>query len=80
MQDDDLRKMLEQAAELGAKRALHSVGLQDEEAGNDVRELRGLLDSWRGAKRTAITAIVQAITAALLGAMALGAFFEFSKK
>ena len=80
MRDDELRTMMEQAAEIGAKKALYSVGLHDEDAGNDIHELRGLLDSWRGAKKTVVTAIVQAVTAALLGAMALGAYFELSKK
>ena len=80
MRDDELRAMMEQAAELGAKKALHSVGLHDEEAGNDIHELRGLLDAWRSAKGTVLTTLVKAITTAVLGALALGAFLEFGKK
>lgn len=80
MREDELKNMMEQAAELGAKKALRSVGLHDEDAGSDVRELRGLLESWRSAKQTVIMTFVKVITTALLGAMAFGAIFEFNKK
>lgn len=73
---DDLHKIIEEAATLGAKKALNDVGLHDEEAGDDVKELRGLLDSWRSAKATAWKAIVQAITIGFLGLLAGAVWFK----
>lgn len=52
-----LRGVIEEAAELGARRALASLGLEDEEAGKDMRELRGLLGAWRDAKKSAVQAV-----------------------
>lgn len=47
-----LRALVEEAGELGATRALTRLGLADEGAGADVRELRELLKTWREAKRS----------------------------
>lgn len=44
-------EQLEAAIETGARRALASVGLGDEEAGQDIRDLRGLMDAFRGVRR-----------------------------
>jgi hypothetical protein len=52
-----LRGVIEEASELGARRALASLGLEDAEAGKDMRELRGLLGAWRDAKRSAVQAV-----------------------
>lgn len=68
----ELATLLDQAAEKGARRALESVGLHDNSAGNDIRELRGLLDSWRDAKKTALGAIVKWATLGFLGILAAG--------
>ena len=46
-----LRAIAEEAGELGATRALTRLGLADEGAGGDVRELRELLRMWRDTKR-----------------------------
>jgi hypothetical protein len=68
----ELSTLLDQAAERGARRALESVGLHDQSAGNDIRELRGLLDSWRDAKKTAFGAMVKWLTLGFLGILAAG--------
>lgn len=34
------------------KSALKEVGLHDDDAGNDVRDLRSLITDWRGIKKT----------------------------
>ena len=47
-----LAEMLELAAHDGARRALHELGLGDEDAPADVRELRSLLEVWRDFKKT----------------------------
>ena len=52
-----LRAIAEEAGELGATRALTRLGLADEAATGDVRELRELLAAWRDAKRSAWKAV-----------------------
>lgn len=67
--DDVLwRAAVEEAAELGARRALARLGLADEAAREDVSELRELLKAWRDAKRSAWKA---AVDWAVRGALAL---------
>ena len=73
-------EMVERAAEAGAKKALREVGLSDDDANNDVRELRGLLDSFKFARRTFQRTIVQAITTIFLGALLAGAYFNFTDR
>lgn len=65
----ELQLMLNQAAECGAKRALAAVGLHDEHAAADVRDLRGVLEAWRSAKSTALTTAVKVITTLFLAAI-----------
>ncbi len=74
---EQLERMLERAAEAGARSALDRIGLHDEDAGHDMRELRGLLDAWRDAKRTATQTVVRTLTVALLGLLAAGAAIRF---
>ena len=45
-----LRAIVEEACEVGATRALRSIGLMDERAGPDITELRQLIQGWRDAK------------------------------
>jgi hypothetical protein len=42
-----LRAVVEEAGDLGAGRALARIGLADARAGEDLRELRELLQGWR---------------------------------
>jgi len=76
----DLEDMLERAAEGGAKKALLAVGLHDDEAAADVRDLRGLLDAWRDAKTTALRAVIGFAAKALLVAMLAGLGLKFIVK
>lgn len=68
---NDLENMLERAAEQGARRALESIGLHDEDAGRDVREIRGLLDSWRVVRRSMLDQLGKLIMLSILGGLAL---------
>lgn len=77
MSPEVIEDMINRAAKRGAKEALESIGLHDENAGDDMRELRGLLDAWRSTKQTVWSQIVKAVTMAVLGAMAAGAFLQF---
>lgn len=67
-----LRGVVEEASEMGARRALASLGLEDEHAGRDMRELRDLLGAWRDAKRSAVKAVAGWFVRLLLALMALG--------
>ena len=69
----ELEALIDKASEAGAKRALKEIGLDDVNAGNDLRELRGLLKSWQDMRKSALQAIVKFLTTALLGAILLGA-------
>ena len=58
MIDENLQRLLEQASETGAQRALAHLGLSDEGASKDMAELRELLSAWRDAKRSARKAVI----------------------
>ena len=72
MTELEIEAMIQRAAEAGAKKALHDVGLSDDDAMHDVREIRDLLDSWRSVKRTAGKTFVQIITSIILGFIIAG--------
>ncbi len=58
MIEENLQRLLEQASETGAQRALAHLGLADTGASKDMAELRELLSAWRDAKRSARKAVV----------------------
>ena len=84
MTELEIEAMIQRAAEAGAKRALRDVGLQDDDAVHDMREIRDLLDSWRAVKRTAGKTFVQIITSIILGFIIAGtaasSYFNFTPK
>ena len=58
MTEGEIRRLIDQAAEKGAACALRRVGLSDQDAGRDVRELRELLVAWRDIRKTARRTVV----------------------
>ena len=54
----DLEALVERAAESGSRKALAAVGLHDDDAPGDIRDLRGLIDGWRSLKRTALKSLI----------------------
>ena len=70
-----LRAVVEEASDLGAVRVLARMGLADDNAHNDLAELRQLLGAWRDAKASAWKAavgwVVRAVLALLLFAIAV---------
>jgi hypothetical protein len=72
MRSAEFQEMLENAAKAGAAEALRELGLHDENAAEDVRALRGLLDAWRDARRTAWQTAIKIITTGALVAMTVG--------
>ena len=80
MTKEEIAKLVEQSAELGARKALRDIGLSDEDALSDVSELRGLLDSWRSTKKTVARTVIQAVTTLVLGGLLAGSYFNFFGK
>ena len=68
----ELERLLERAAETGARRALHEVGLDATDAAGDIRDLRSLLAGFRLARRTAVQTSVRIITTGILLALMAG--------
>lgn len=67
-----LRALVEEASELGAARALESLGLHDARARRDMDELRELLQAWRDAKKTASKEVVTWAIRILLALLVVG--------
>ena len=63
---EDLEEMLDNAARRGAKEALRSIGLLDDDAAKDIIEMRSLLEAWRDTRNSVWSTIVKVTTVALL--------------
>jgi hypothetical protein len=59
------------------KSVLKEVGLHDDDAGNDVRDLRSLITDWRGMKKVVWQTVARAGTVFVLGLLMLGAWAKF---
>jgi len=60
------------------KSALKEVGLHDDDAGTDVRDLRSLITDWRGIKKTIWQTIARAGTIFVLGLLMLGGWSKIN--
>jgi hypothetical protein len=60
------------------KSVLKEVGLHDDDAGNDVRDLRSLITDWRGMKNTIWQTVARAGTVFVLGLLMLGAWSKLN--
>ena len=67
-----LRAVVEEASELGARRALARLGLADEAARDDVSDLRQLLGAWRDAKKSVWVAVVDWAVRGMLALLVVG--------
>ena len=67
-----LRAVVEEASELGAKRTLAGLGLDDDKAPGDLIELRQLLRAWRDAKASAWRAGVEWAVRGILALLLVG--------
>ena len=70
---EEFEEMLNCAAERGARRALHDVGLDGDDAAEDIRELRNLLEAFNTAKHTAWQTLIRITTTGLILALMAGA-------
>lgn len=73
MPKDEFESLLNNAAERGAERVLAHLGLENGHAARDIRELRGLLEAWRDARRTAWQTVIKVATTGILATLLLGA-------
>jgi hypothetical protein len=67
-----LRAVVEEASEIGASRVLKRLGLGDENAQEDIDELRELLSAWRDAKQSAWKAAIEWAVRAVLALLLVG--------
>jgi hypothetical protein len=59
---DEIEDMLDRSAKRGAKLVLRELGLQDETAAVDIREIRSLLDTWRQTRQSIWNTFVKITT------------------
>ena len=76
---DELEAMLDRAARRGAREALKSLGLQDEEAHKDIIEMRSLLEAFRDTKKSIWKTLVQLGTVAVLTFIATAVWMQVGK-
>lgn len=77
---EELEAMLDRAARRGAREALRSLGLQDEEAHKDIIEMRSLLEAFRDTKKSIWTTAVRISTVALLSFIAASVWMQIGNK
>ena len=63
---DELETMLDRAARRGAKEALRSIGLLDDDAQRDITEMRSLLEAWRDTRKSIWSTITKLVTVGVL--------------
>ena len=63
---EELESMLDRAARRGAKEALRSIGLLDDDAHKDITEMRSLIEAWRDTRKSIWSTITKLVTVAVL--------------
>jgi hypothetical protein len=71
-----LQAIVEEAAEAGAARALRGIGLMDDGAGGDIRELRQLVQGWRDVKSSALKSVVGWLVRSVVALLLCGLAFK----
>ena len=66
LSSDDFEEMLDRAARRGAKEALRSIGLLDDDAHRDITEMRSLLEAWRDTRKSIWSTVVKLFTVGTL--------------
>ena len=72
--ENTLRKVIREEM----KSVLKEIGLHDDDAGEDVRDLRSLIHDWRETKRTIWNTVARWGTMVVLGILSLGAWNKFN--
>jgi hypothetical protein len=63
---EEVESMLDNAARRGAKEALRSIGLLDNDAQKDILEMRNLIEAWRDTRRSIWSTLVKVSTVGVL--------------
>jgi hypothetical protein len=63
---EELEAMLDRAARRGAKEALRSIGLLDDDAHKDIAEMRSLIEAWRDTRKSIWSTLVKISTVGIL--------------
>ena len=63
--NEELEEMLDRSAKRGAKLVLRELGLHDESAAIDIREIRSLLDTWRQTRQSIWNTFIKITTIAV---------------
>lgn len=66
LSSDEFEEMLDRAARRGAKEALRSIGLLDDDAHRDITEMRSLLEAWRDTRKSIWSTVVKLLTVGTL--------------
>ena len=77
---EELEAMLDRAARRGAREALKSLGLQDDDARKDLHEMRTLLEAYRDTKKSIWSTVVRISTVALLSFIAASVWMQIGNK
>ncbi len=76
---EEVETMLDNAARRGAKEALRSIGLLDDDAARDIIEMRSLLEAWRDTRKSVWSTVVKLTTVALLTLIAGAVWMTMGK-
>ena len=76
---DELEAMLDRAARRGAKEALRSIGLLDDDAHRDITEMRSLIEAWRDTRKSIWTTTIKVTTVAVLTFIAGAVWMSMDK-
>jgi len=77
---EELEDMLDRAARRGAREALKSLGLQDDDAHKDLLEMRTLLEAYRDTKKSIWQTVVRISTVALLSFVAASVWMQLGNQ
>jgi hypothetical protein len=76
---DELEDILDRAARRGAKEALRSIGLLDDDAHKDITEMRSLLEAWRDTRKSIWSTVTRLVTVAVLTFIAGAVWMTLNK-
>jgi hypothetical protein len=76
---DELEAMLDRSARRGAKEALRSIGLLDDDAHRDITEMRSLIEAWRDTRKSIWTTAIKVTTVAVLTFIAGAVYMTMDK-
>lgn len=73
------RDMVREVVEESVQRAFAAVGLHDEKAGDDVRDVRQFLRDWRAVKDSVLRTLGNVLVLGLIGLVVGGLYWHFRR-